>query len=120
VVGPTFYGNKVAVKVTNINEATTTYTPEISSVSDLKIDDLQWSLYPNPASETLTIQSNKLVEEKIDISLLDVQGKIVQTASILPGTTISFMDIRTLHTGNYILQFSIGTTKFAAQQIAIQ
>jgi hypothetical protein len=120
VVGPTFYGNKVAVKVTNINEATTTYTSEISSVSDLKIDDLQWSLYPNPASEILTIQSNKLVEEKIDISLLDVQGKIVQTASILPGTTISFMDIRTLHTGNYILQFSIGTTKFAAQQIAIQ
>ena len=36
------------------------------------------------------------------------------------GTTISFMDIRTLHTGNYILQFSIGTTKLVAQQISIQ
>jgi hypothetical protein len=118
-VGPTFYGNKVALKVNSINEATTTYTPEVSSVADLKIEDLKWNLYPNPASEILTIQSNKLVEEKIDVTLLDVQGKTIQTASILPGTTISFMDIRTLHTGNYILQFSIGTKRLPASQLII-
>lgn len=119
-VGPTFYGNKVALKVNSINEATTTYTSEISAISDLKIEDLQWNLYPNPASEILTIQSNKLVEEKIDVTLLDIQGKTIQTASILPGTTISFMDIRTLHTGNYILQFSTSTTRLPAAQIVIQ
>jgi hypothetical protein len=49
------------------------------------------------------------VEWKVD--LLDASGKLVQTTSLYPGSTIAYFDIRTLYSGEYMMVFTHGQTQ---------
>ncbi|MFM7823156.1 MAG: T9SS type A sorting domain-containing protein, partial [Bacteroidota bacterium] len=42
------------------------------------------------------------------IELLDLSGRIVQSAVINPGSTISWVDIRTLYAGSYVVRIVSG------------
>jgi hypothetical protein len=104
-VGPTFYGNKVAVKVTSITEAVTTYSPS-NSISELP--EVQFNVFPNPSADIIVVQSEGLVKEEIQIALMDTQGKMIQRGSILPGSTLSYLDVATLYSGIYHVHVTIG------------
>lgn len=104
-VGPTFYGNKVAAKVTSITEAVTTYAP--SNTLDEQVG-LTFNVFPNPSADIIVVQSGGLVKDEIQITLLDAQGKIVKQAKILPGSTLSYLDVATLYSGVYHVQVVSG------------
>jgi hypothetical protein len=104
VVGPTFYGVKTAAKVTSITETVNTYTPATTSVNDNSLNELQLSIYPNPASEFIAIQLNNLSKQNVSVELYDMLGKQIQSTMIYQGSTIAYFDTRTLYNGQYLIK----------------
>lgn len=101
-VGPYFYGVKTAAKVTSITETVTTYTSPTSGLGE--IDDLNLSVFPNPANELLILQVNGLNKKDIELELFDITGKLVGKQNILQGSTLTYFDVSTLYSGIYFLK----------------
>ena len=106
LVGPTYYGNKTAVKVTSITETVTTYNPTNSIDEQLTLEKL--SVYPNPSNDVLMVQINSLLTKDLGISLWDSQGKKIAEKTIFQGSTIAYFDVSTLYKGIYFLKTSSG------------
>ncbi len=102
LVGPTYYGNKTATKVTSITETVTTYNPSAAEVNNAQIELLQ--VYPNPTNDVLMVQAGNIVKKELEISLYDVNGKFIMKKSILPGSTIAYFDVSTLYKGTYFIK----------------
>ena len=100
VVGPTFYGNKTAAKVTSISESTTQYT---LATADFNLSKLNIKIYPNPAQDFIAIQSD-LQDNNLEVSLIDELGKVIQTNEILQGSTLCVMDLTTVYNGVYFVK----------------
>lgn len=102
-VGPTFYGDYQNSTVNTINENTTIYTGT-DAVSEL--EDVDVSVFPNPASDMVTAQVGSLAKENILVSLMDITGKIIEVKQITAGSTLVNFDVSTLYAGKYILVMS--------------
>jgi len=72
------------------------------SISDLKINKAEFSVYPNPASKFITITSG-LVND-YDIDILDLLGKKVFSSRLNNGLEI--IDVSALKSGQYIIKLS--------------
>ncbi|MBI3233478.1 MAG: YHYH protein [Bacteroidetes bacterium] len=103
VVGPTFYGNVTAAKVTSISEATTIYAPTNTGVSVVSKDN-NIQIYPNPASDLVAVQLGNLAKENIQVELFDITGKSIQRTTLYQGSTIVYFDTQTLYNGEYIIR----------------
>jgi hypothetical protein len=118
VVGPTFYGVKSASKVTSIGEPVTTYNPS-TAVQELS-SAVKLSVYPNPASEFIAVQSSGILRNKMELRLYDLSGKLLQTTEIQPGATISYFDCRTLYSGVYLVSAMNGGKVEAAEKVVVR
>jgi hypothetical protein len=67
------------------------------------------TIFPSPSSEFIAIQASGLVTSLMRIQLYDLNGSLLRETQILPGSTISFMDIQTLYNGTYIVKVSDGS-----------
>jgi len=112
VVGPYFYGNKTAAKVTSITETVTTYT----STASLEEVSIEVSVYPNPSNDLLIIQLNGLNKTNSAIELTDMNGRLISKQTILQGSTIGYLDVSTVYKGNYLLRI---TTNNQTKVIAV-
>jgi Secretion system C-terminal sorting domain/YHYH protein len=117
-VGPTFFGVKNASKVTSISETVTTYTP--TTATSEPISDLKIAIFPNPAGDFIAIQTSGLLREKADITLFDMNGKIMQTTAIEAGSTIGFLDARTLYSGVYLVKISVNGRVISAEKVIVE
>jgi len=106
LVGPTYYGNKTAVKVTSITETVTTYNPSTSTEEQFTLEKI--SVYPNPSNDVLMVQVNSLLTEDLEISLIDINGKLIDKKAIFQGSTIAYFDVSTLYKGIYFLKTDAG------------
>lgn len=106
VVGPTYYGTKVAAKVTSITETVTAYTPSTTGISDNAKNQFDISVFPNPANEFIAVQLNDLTKENLSVVLYDITGKQIDQQTIYQGSTIAYFDIRTLYNGEYIVKLT--------------
>lgn len=106
-VGPTFYGTYANRKVTSVTEATTLYTPVLTGITQANEEKLNVTVFPNPSADFIAVQVNGLVKQNIPISVYDATGKLVSEGTILAGTTIWYLDTKTLYDGTYILK--VGT-----------
>lgn len=108
VVGTTYYGVKQAAKVTAISETVTTYSP--SAGVNLEGGKMQFAvqIVPNPAADFIAVQYLGLVKTTVTISLLDVQGRIVKSSKVEPGSTIGYIETQELYDGNYIIKVQQG------------
>lgn len=104
VVGPTYYGNKTASNVTSVTETTTTY---VLSNDNFILDKASIIIYPNPASEFITIQT-EFVEKDLKVELINELGQIIKTSKILQGTTFCIIETDTLYNGIYFVKISDG------------
>ena len=118
LVGPTYYGNKTAAKVTTVNETTTTYTPTLSTTdSNLKEESLV--IFPNPSSDLIAIQMEGLVGSTLKIDLFDIAGRLVKSTTINAGQTIAYFDVQDVYSGTYFIKISDGN-KSLSRTIVIQ
>jgi YHYH protein/Secretion system C-terminal sorting domain len=106
-VGPTFYGNKVAAKVTTVSEATTTYTA--NGISEMALDEMPIKVFPNPANDIIVVQVGSLVTENIKVTIHDMTGRLISTSNINAGATLTYLDTRTLYAGQYVVTMTSGT-----------
>jgi len=104
-VGPTFYGNKTAAKVTTISEAVTVYA---SSADISEINTTTFNIFPNPTADVLIVQSSGLQEQTIVAELVDETGKTIQTQTIYQGSTICYFNVSTLYSGTYFIKINNG------------
>jgi len=105
-VGPYFYGNKTASKVTTIGETVTTYT----STASIEEQEISANVFPNPANDLLIVQLNGLNKSDTKIEFLDLNGRTIIEQSILQGSTIGYIDVSTVYQGNYLLKITNGNT----------
>jgi hypothetical protein len=106
VVGPTFYGTKVAAKVTSITE---TVTPYISTgITANEAEKFNVTIFPNPSSDLIAIQLNDLTKENIEVELYDMRGRSIEKTILYQGSTIAYFDTRKLYSGEYIIKISNG------------
>ncbi|MBA4240427.1 MAG: hypothetical protein C0448_06860 [Sphingobacteriaceae bacterium] len=108
LVGPTYYGTKVAAKVTSITEAVTTYTPTSTGLDEAGINEVNVSVFPNPAADLIAIQIKDLVKENCVVELFDVTGKLVDKTILYQGSTIVYFDTKKLYNGIYFIKLKIG------------
>lgn len=111
-VGPTFYGNKVAAKVTSVTETVSSYKPT-AGISGIPVDKLGINIYPNPATDIIAIQFNDIITENIGIELLDINGRLVQKTTLHQGSTIVYFDTKTLYSGEYIVRIVDGNSSIS-------
>lgn len=103
VVGPTFYGTKVAVKVTSIAETVSTFTPTATNDMGKGLEKININIFPNPASDLIAIQLNDINKENVNISLFDITGRFIQKTVLYQGSTIAYFDTKTLYSGEYLM-----------------
>ena len=103
LIGPTYYGVVTGAKVNSISEATTIYNPSsglaTNSLSEIRI-------FPNPSNDLFIVQAIGLVTTKVELTLTDMQGKIIATQLILPGSTLAYFDVSTLYAGTYFISYT--------------
>ncbi len=119
VVGPTFYGVKTASKVQTISEPVTTYTPT-TAVLESDFQDLNIGIFPNPSGDFFAVQVEGLLREKMDLRLFDQSGKLMQETAIQPGSTIGYLDARTLYPGIYVVAFSIDGRVISSKKVVVE
>ena len=117
-VGPTFYGTKVASKVTSISEATTTYTPSAIN-EEVDFNLISATVFPNPASDVLAIQVDGMATQNYDVMLYDVNGKFIAKTQILQGSTMAHFDTRTLYDGNYVIRISANGCELCNKKVLV-
>jgi hypothetical protein len=105
VVGPTFYGVYANRDVASVSEPTTVYTGS-TSISSAEFENLEVNIFPNPASDLIGIQIDRVMQGNIQIDLLDISGKLIKTANINQGSTIAYFDTQTLYSGTYLVKIS--------------
>ncbi len=119
VIGPTFYGVYANRKVTSITEPTTTYTPTSTTLTASDFNELKVNIFPNPATDLIAVQVGNLVKEDLEVSLLDLSGKLIQSKIIAKGSTIAFFETETLYAGVYLISVQNGSN-ISTQKIVIQ
>jgi len=105
-VGPTFYGTKVAAKVTSITEAVTTYTP--TAVNEISTLSFVVNTFPNPVQDVLAVQVNGINRENVSVSLWTEDGRKIASTVLFQGSTIAHFDTRALYNGTYLVQVGSG------------
>jgi hypothetical protein len=105
VVGPTFYGNKVAQKVTSITESVTPYSPS-TGISEITTDFTKVNVFPNPSNDLLAIQLKTIVRENVTVGMYDISGRMVDETTIYPGSTIAYFDTQKIYSGKYLIKIS--------------
>lgn len=118
LVGPTYYGNKTAAKVTTVNETTTTYTPTLST-TDSNLREESLVIFPNPSADLIAIQMEGLVGSTLKIDLFDIAGRLVKSTTINAGQTITYFDVQDVYSGTYFIKISDGN-KSLSRTIVIQ
>ena len=103
LVGPTYYGNKTAAKVTSVTETTTTYSSALNT-SENSIKGASIKVFPNPASDIIAIQFLGLLKNDVKAELYDMNGKLVQKTVISKGQSISYFDTESLYNGMYMVK----------------
>ncbi len=104
-VGPTFYGNVTVTTVTTVPSGTTTFLSDAT----FDIDKTKVTIYPNPAADFIAIQTD-LIETDLNVDLIDISGKIVQSGKILQGSTLSIIETASIYNGVYFVRISNGNS----------
>ncbi|WP_300565587.1 YHYH protein [Flavobacterium sp.] len=107
LVGPTYYGNKTAVKVASVSETTTTYSSPLST-AEFSLNDDAIKVFPNPASDLIAIQMGDLVTANLQVELYDVTGRLVKSTRINSGQTITYFDVQDVYNGTYFVKIFNG------------
>jgi len=76
----------------------------VQAVDELPANLVSVKAYPNPASDFLTIESKWKTQVKVSVSVLDVNGKLVQSTPLQDNK--QRIDISSLSNGNYFYQLN--------------
>jgi hypothetical protein len=85
------------------------YSKTISIHNNLKSDEI--GIFPNPVSDLMILQSKGINKKSLDIELMNINGQIVKRQQFLQGSTICYLETKSIANGTYFLSVSDGTSK---------
>ncbi len=91
------------------------YSKTISIHNNFKSDEI--GIFPNPVSDLLILQSKGINKKSLDIELVNINGQIIKRQQFLQGSTICYLETKSIASGTYFLAVSDGTTKKAYKVI---
>jgi len=90
-------------------------------ISSQEIDALQISVYPNPASEFITVSMQLDTQANIGVTIMDTTGRIVSAKQMFANTFNSIsIPLSNLSSGNYFVQISKDNELVAINKLIIQ
>ena len=119
VVGPTFYGVRTATKVQTITEPVTTYNPS-TGTNTVEQVSMEVGVFPNPSGEFFAVQVQGILENEARVQLFSENGSLMQETAIQPGSTICYLDARTLYAGVYMVKVSVGGDVVAVRKVVVE
>jgi YHYH protein/Secretion system C-terminal sorting domain len=105
LLGKSYHGVVQASTHATINETVTTYIPTVSS-SDNSLEQIGLSLFPNPSSELIVVQSYSPTVIDLKIELFDINGKLVLVDTLKQGSTMCYLNLETVYAGTYFVKIS--------------
>lgn len=102
IIGPSYYGNKTALKVTTVTETTTNYLGSTA----FNLDKTSIKVFPNPTATLIAIQIDGLLTENCEVQLYDLSGKLIKSTTLLQGQTISYFDVEDVYDGIYLVKIN--------------
>ena len=103
VVGPTFYGTVTGAKVTSITETVSVYNGTTGISENMQQTPVH--SFFNAQGDFIAVQYLGILNTPLAVSLFDLQGKLIRTAAIQPGSTITYLETSALYDGQYILNY---------------
>lgn len=107
IIGPTFYGTKVAQSVTTLPTGLTSYN-STTGITESNANESKVAIYPNPANDVLMVQSNVGARVSRKVELVDELGRVVQTQMLYQGSTMCYFDLQTVYEGVYFVRIYDG------------
>ena len=107
IVGPTFYGTVTGAKVASVTETVSTFAAS-TPIAEILEKGLNVTVFPNPSNEFLAIQAPQSETYDRKVELIGLDGKVLQTNTLYQGSTIAYLDIRTVYAGIYLVKISAG------------
>ena len=95
------------------------YGTVVSGISETKKNILNFSVYPNPARETITISFPIIATNPILLQICDISGGVVLERKIPSGTEKTDITINEFRKGIYILK-AIGINTCFATSVIIE
>lgn len=92
-----------------------------TGLSILEYSNLEWGIYPNPASDQITLSYDLDSPAVIEVKLVDAQGRIVLNNSIQSqsGKNTKMLDIQQFPEGQYLLSLNNGKKVLGVKKIQI-
>jgi hypothetical protein len=118
VVGPTFYGTKVASKVTSITEPVSVYTPQTGGVAEEALKNA--TIFSQNDGEFIAVQLPGLNLADVDVELLDMTGKKVTAGTIQKGSTLVYLDTRRSYAGTYVVRLKSGGALHSSKIVLVK
>lgn len=95
----------------------TVATALVNPLSVIENNTLDFSIYPNPASEKATIQFINILENEVSISVFDLQGKEILTEKGNIVNNQSTISITKLQSGMYFIKITMSDTTITRKLI---
>ena len=73
------------------------------------LDLAGYTIYPNPASEKVTIALEK-AETSVEIQIINMLGQTIFDSNVIPEGNLIYLDIEKIHAGSYILKLNTEST----------
>jgi hypothetical protein len=110
---------KLLPKSQAFSEPVTVYTPSTSS-NRQPLLSADFTIMPNPGSEFIAVQRSGLATQPVKLQLVASDGKVLQEATIEPGSSIAWFDVRTYYSGTYLLRASAENGVFTQKVILVK
>lgn len=80
-----------------------------SNIVNIRLGNQQsFSIYPNPATTSVQLQFDKSINEKVEVKVVGVNGKIVVSRKLIVVSGQSTLSTNKLAVGSYLVQVKVG------------
>ncbi len=105
--------------VDNNGTGTVSKTIHLQAENTAQANENGWSLYPNPATDFISIQSKKQPEDVTTVTLLNVTGAMILNSQMPAAQALGTINVSGLPSGMYLLKISNGNTSMT-KQVTVQ
>ena len=105
LLGKYYHGVVQASTHATISEPVTTYSPVLSLAKN-NLEQIGLSLFPNPSSDLIVVQSYSPTLSDLKVELFDINGKLILEDTLKQGSTMCYLNSETVYAGVYFVKIS--------------
>jgi hypothetical protein len=105
LLGKYYHGVVQASTHATISEPVTTYSPVLSLAKN-NLEQIGLSLFPNPSSDLIVIQTYSPTLSDLKVELFDINGKLILEDTLKQGSTMCYLNSETVYAGVYFVKIS--------------